>query len=340
MLLAEGVAQGDRHQRPARAAAQGRSAARGRRCATATNSCAVQEELAAIPGVTVLIHDQECAAEKRRKRSGASSRRRARRCVINERVCEGCGDCGTKSNCLSVQPVETEFGRKTAIHQSSCNLDYSLPRRRLPVLPHRHARPAPKSHRAVAALAADAIAEPAFRVDPDDFTVRITGIGGTGVVTVAQILATAAVLAGRQVRTLDQTGLAQKGGAVVSDVKVSAAPIAARCQDRRRRVRPLPRPATPWSAPTRPTWRRRDPGRTTAVVSTTEVPTGAMVTDTSIAYPSAGRGALGHRRRGARARSRWTRAAWPSGCSATTSPRTSCCSARRTRPARCRCPPT
>ena len=244
-----------------------------------------QEELAAIPGVTVLVHDQECAAEKRRKRSRGKLPTPATKVVINERVCEGCGDCGTKSNCLSVQPIATEFGRKTAIHQSSCNVDYSCLNGDCPSF--LTVTPAgAKPHRAVAALAADAIAEPGFRVDPEDFTVRVSGIGGTGVVTVAQILATAAVIAGREVRTLDQTGLAQKGGAVVSDVKISTEPIAraAKIADGECDLY-LACDALVGADPSHLS--AADPGRTTAVVSTTEVPTGAMVIDTSVAYPSA-----------------------------------------------------
>jgi indolepyruvate ferredoxin oxidoreductase len=243
-----------------------------------------QEELAAIPGVTVLIHDQECAAEKRRKRNRGKQETPATKVVINERVCEGCGDCGTKSNCLSVQPVATEFGRKTAIHQSSCNLDYSCLNGDCPSF--LTVKPAgAKPRRALAPLGAEAIDAPAFRVDPDDFTVRISGIGGTGVVTVAQILATAAVIAGREVRTLDQTGLAQKGGAVVSDVKVSATPIAraAKIADGECDLY-LACDALVGADPTHLSC--ADPGRTTAVVSTTEVPTGAMITDTSVSYPA------------------------------------------------------
>ncbi len=243
-----------------------------------------QEELAAVKGVTVLIHEQECAAEKRRKRRRGKQTAPATRVVINERVCEGCGDCGTKSNCLSVQPVATEFGRKTTIHQSSCNVDYSCLAGDCPsfvtVVPTGR-----KQRRKLAELAADAV--PAPKTPAKDFAVRITGIGGTGVVTVTQILATAAVLDGRHVRTLDQTGLAQKGGAVVSDLKVTAEPVeqapklaAGECDLYLACDALVGADATNLGV--------ADPARTTAVVSTTEVPTGRMVVDTTVSFPSPG----------------------------------------------------
>jgi indolepyruvate ferredoxin oxidoreductase len=239
-----------------------------------------QEELAAIPGVTVLIHEQECAAEKRRKRRRGKQPTPAAKVFINERVCEGCGDCGAKSNCLSVQPVETEFGRKTAISQSSCNLDYSCLNGDCPsfltVIPDGR-RPG----RAAGELPAGAFPDPPGR---GDFTVRITGVGGTGVVTVAQILATAAFLDGRHVRTLDQTGLAQKGGAVVSDVKVTSEPVpqaprlaAGECDVY------IACDSLVGADPVH--LRAADPTRTTAVVSTTEVPTGRMITDPAVSFP-------------------------------------------------------
>ncbi|KZB79720.1 indolepyruvate ferredoxin oxidoreductase family protein [Amycolatopsis regifaucium] len=249
-----------------------------------------QEELAGVPGVTVLIHDQECAAEKRRKRRRGKLDTPAAKVVINERVCEGCGDCGEKSNCLSVQPVTTEFGRKTAIHQSSCNVDYSCLAGDCPsfmtVVPTGR-----KQRRQAGEIAAADLPEP--ETAGTDFSVRITGVGGTGVVTVAQILATAAVLEGRQVRTLDQTGLAQKGGAVVSDLKITAEPtsqapkLAAGECDLYLACDVLVGADPAHLAVA-------DPGRTTAVVSTTEVPTGKMVVDTTVSFPDAAavRGAI------------------------------------------------
>ncbi|GGJ06282.1 indolepyruvate ferredoxin oxidoreductase family protein [Streptomyces brasiliensis] len=243
-----------------------------------------QKELAAIPGVTVLIHDQECAAEKRRKRRRGKMETPPVKVVINERVCEGCGDCGVKSNCLSVQPVETEFGRKTRIDQSSCNVDYSCLAGDCPsfvtVVPSgRKAK-----HTAAAEISPEMLPEPERRVKDDNFTVRITGVGGTGIVTVAQILATAAVIDGKHVRTLDQTGLAQKGGAVVSDIKVTSSVIEqapkladAECDlylacDSLVGIDPQYLAVA-------------DPDRTVAVMSTTEVPTGNMVINTTASFP-------------------------------------------------------
>ncbi|WP_116110095.1 indolepyruvate ferredoxin oxidoreductase family protein [Amycolatopsis ruanii] len=240
-----------------------------------------QEELAAVPGVTVLIHDQECAAEKRRKRRRGKQETPATKVFINERVCEGCGDCGVKSNCLSVQPADTEFGRKTRIHQASCNVDYSCLKGDCPsfvtVVPGDRPR-----RRELPPLDAAALPEPVAA--SGDVAVRITGIGGTGVVTVAQILATAAVLDGRHVRTLDQTGLAQKGGAVVSDVKITTGPVeqaaklaAGEC-DLYLACDPLVGADPTYLAVA-------DPARTVAVVSTSEVPTGRMIADTAVSFP-------------------------------------------------------
>lgn len=182
-----------------------------------------QEALALVSGCTVLIHDQRCAAEKRRDRKRDKIATPDFRVVINERVCEGCGDCGEKSNCLSVQPVQTEFGRKTRIDQSSCNFDFSCLKGDCPAfmtvsVPAKGAKdrgdgrklPTPPT----------SLPTPATG-DAGDCTIRLSGIGGTGVVTVSQIIGTAAMLGGVHVRGLDQTGLSQKAGPVVSDLRLS-----------------------------------------------------------------------------------------------------------------------
>jgi len=207
-----------------------------------------QADLAKVAGVTVLIHDQGCAAEKRRLRKRGKLPEPAQRLHINERVCEGCGDCGEKSSCLSVVPVETEFGRKTQIHQASCNKDYSCAKGDCPsfleVVPGKKAKraegpvnggrtkslgirgegrtPEPSTH---SPAPPTDLPEPQLRVSRRDFTVRMPGIGGTGVVTISQILQMAALLDGKHAYGLDQTGLAQKGGPVVSDVRISRSPI-------------------------------------------------------------------------------------------------------------------
>ena len=178
-----------------------------------------QEALAQVKGVTVLIHDQECATEKRRKRKRGLLQEPAHRIMINERVCEGCGDCGTKSNCLSVAPVETEYGRKTQINQTTCNMDYTCITGDCPSFVR--VRPGTKGQGGPRVPEVDSsdVPQPSRPSSAKPFAVRICGIGGTGVVTVAQVLAQAAHVAGVDVHGVDQTGLAQKGGAVVSDLK-------------------------------------------------------------------------------------------------------------------------
>jgi indolepyruvate ferredoxin oxidoreductase len=249
----------------------------------------VQQELAGIDGVTVLIHDQECAAEKRRKRRRGKAAAPAQRAFINERVCEGCGDCGRTSNCLSVQPVATEFGRKTKIHQSSCNLDFSCLNGDCPsfltVTPGASPDRRPPVRRPESATE---LTEPGRLFSPDGFTMRITGVGGTGVVTIAQIIGTAFAADGREVRSVDQTGLAQKGGAVVSDLSVSTGP-AERSAKLGYGECDLYLGCDSLVATDGTQLRVASTDRTVAVVSTTEVPTGQMVVDVNQSFPATGR---------------------------------------------------
>lgn len=235
-------------------------------------------ELEKEPGVTALIYDQMCAAERRRKRNRGKLPRPVRRLMIDERVCEGCGDCVKKSNCVSLTPVDTPWGPRTRIHQSSCNTDYScllgdcpsfvsvyveegtgLKRRALPDLPEVEV-PEPEKP----------------RLGEEPCHVLMPGIGGTGVVTVNALLATAALLDGLFPTTLDQTGLSQKGGAVVGHLAISRDPIVAA-----NRISfgsadlllgfDLLGAAAPQNL------RLTSPERTSAVVNTEEVPTAESV---------------------------------------------------------------
>ncbi len=179
----------------------------------------VQRQLRDIPGVTVLIYDQVCATEKRRRRKRGKMQAAPRRVMINPLVCEGCGDCSKASNCVSVEPLNTEFGRKRKINQSTCNQDYSCLDGFCPSFitlegtenAHREAMPA---------LTADSVPLPKFEVLHGVRNIVFTGVGGTGVTTVASILAMAAHVDGRSGSVVDMTGLAQKGGAVFSHVRI------------------------------------------------------------------------------------------------------------------------
>ena len=180
---------------------------------------AIQKELREIPGVSVIIYDQVCATEKRRRKKRGLMEQSQRRVIINEGVCEGCGDCSRASNCLSVEPVETEFGRKRKVNQSTCNQDFSCADGFCPSFVSVYGgtlkRESPKAHE-IAQLP-----EPQLPViGQDGYNILITGIGGLGITSLAAILGMAAHLHNRQVRILDQTGLAQKGGGVYSHLRI------------------------------------------------------------------------------------------------------------------------
>ncbi|NNE83226.1 MAG: indolepyruvate ferredoxin oxidoreductase family protein [Alphaproteobacteria bacterium] len=189
----------------------------------------VQRDLRDWPGTTVLIYDQTCAAEKRRRRKRNLFPDPPKRVMINEAVCEGCGDCSVKSNCLSVVPVDTEFGRKRAIDQSSCNKDYSCVNGFCPSFVTVHGGQLKKPQTIAAGGAEGAfdcvnLPTPELPSLENPYGIIVTGIGGTGVVTIGALLGMAAHIEGKGASVLDMAGLAQKGGAVVSHIRIGATP--------------------------------------------------------------------------------------------------------------------
>ena len=186
---------------------------------------AIQRELRESGGVTALIYDQTCAAEKRRRRKRGTFPDPARRVFINEAVCEGCGDCGVQSNCMSILPVETEFGRKRQIDQSSCNKDYTCLKGFCPSFITIEGGRLRKGK----ALAGDdrhfgSPPAPALPATTQPFGILVTGVGGTGVITIGALIGMAAHLDGKGVTVLDMTGLAQKGGSVYSHIRIADCP--------------------------------------------------------------------------------------------------------------------
>ena len=198
---------------------------------------AVQRELREVQGVSAIIYDQTCASEKRRRRKKIGPDGKpaypdpAKRVVINESVCEGCGDCSVQSNCLSVEPLETEFGRKRQINQSSCNKDFSCVRGFCPSFvtveggslrkPKKAAVSDDSSAKMHPVLEGNRLPQPTLPSIAQPFGILVTGVGGTGVVTVGQILAMAAHIEGKGCSVLDMSGLAQKGGPVMSHVRLA-----------------------------------------------------------------------------------------------------------------------
>lgn len=251
-----------------------------------------QKRLRDVKGVTVLIYDQHCAADARRQRKRGTLPTRTTRVLINEAVCEGCGDCGVKSNCLSVQPVDTEFGRKTRIDQTSCNTDYSCLDGDCPSFVTVEVNPAharsnqgsAKKSRTRKAPKPPRLPDVAAEPITNTHNVFLAGIGGTGIVTVNQVLATAALRAGYDVESLDQTGLSQKAGPVVSHLRFAAGTL-----DPANRLTPGGADCIVafdlLTATDTKNLEYGDAGRTVSVASTSKTPTGDMVYDKSVAYP-------------------------------------------------------
>ncbi|HWQ38379.1 MAG TPA: indolepyruvate ferredoxin oxidoreductase family protein, partial [Burkholderiales bacterium] len=189
----------------------------------------VQKMMREIPGVTVIVYDQTCAAEKRRRRKRNRYPDPPKRVFINDLVCEGCGDCGVKSNCVSVLPLETEFGRKRTIDQSSCNKDYSCVKGFCPSFVTVHGGGLRKGKSAAPAggnveTLFPAVPEPKLPSLDQPYGILVTGVGGTGVVTIGAIVGMAAHLEGKAFGALDMAGLAQKGGAVWSHLQIALQP--------------------------------------------------------------------------------------------------------------------
>jgi indolepyruvate ferredoxin oxidoreductase len=183
---------------------------------------AVQREFREIKGTTVIIYDQTCATEKRRRRKRGSMVDPAKRVVINELVCEGCGDCGVQSNCLSVEPLETEFGRKRTINQSTCNKDMSCLKGFCPSFVTVEGGQLKKKakDKAVSPFELGALPEPVLPGIHGAYGIVVAGVGGTGVITIGQLLGVAGHLEGKGIVTQDAGGLAQKGGATWSHVLI------------------------------------------------------------------------------------------------------------------------
>jgi len=248
----------------------------------------VVRELEKVQGVTVLIYDQMCAAERRRLRKRGKLPEPNRFVVINEEVCEGCGHCGGVSNCMSLYPVETEFGRKTQVHQSSCNKDYSCLKGDCPSFVTVEVKPGTGLRkRYPPVLEGNDLPEPREKVEISGvYHIYIPGIGGTGVVTVNAILGYAALMEGKEVLTLDQTGLAQKGGAVLSSLILAEGKGALAANKVGVGKADLYLVLDILGGGNPVNLDRVSPDRTVAVVNMTPVPTGEMIRNEDLSFPN------------------------------------------------------
>jgi indolepyruvate ferredoxin oxidoreductase len=252
----------------------------------------IQREFREIKGTSVIIYDQTCATEKRRRRKRGSLAAPARHVLINELVCEGCGDCSVQSNCLSVEPLETEFGRKRTINQSTCNKDYSCTKGFCPSFVTVEGGQLRKKTRATSARPepAEGLPEPLLPalsgLDGGAWGIVVAGVGGTGVITIGQLLGVAAHLEGKGIVTQDAGGLAQKGGATWSHVLIGAGQGDIRTTRVSMAAADLIIGCDPIVAANKETVLRMREGRTHVALNSHATPTAAFVTNANWENPS------------------------------------------------------
>jgi indolepyruvate ferredoxin oxidoreductase len=252
----------------------------------------IQREFREIKGTTVIIYDQTCATEKRRRRKRGTLVDPAKRVLINELVCEGCGDCGVQSNCLSVEPLETEFGRKRQINQSTCNKDYSCVKGFCPSFVTVEGGQLRKKTKGKerSPFELGVVPEPQLPTvhtpDAKVWGIVVAGVGGTGVITIGQLLGVAAHLEGKGVVTQDAGGLAQKGGATWSHVLIASSQDAIRTSRVSMAAADLIIGCDPIVAAAKETLLRMREGRTRVALNSHAAPTAAFVTNANWQNPS------------------------------------------------------
>ena len=249
----------------------------------------IQKALREIPGCTVIVYDQTCATEKRRRRKRGTMEDPAKRVIINELVCEGCGDCSVQSNCLSVEPVETEFGRKRRINQNTCNKDYSCLKGFCPSFVTveggqlKSGKKATASRPKLSSVATPP--EPSLPLAEKPWGIVVAGVGGTGVITIGQLLGMAAHLEGKGIITQDAAGLAQKGGATWSHIQIANRPDAIFSTKVGTAEADLVIGCDPIVAANKTTLAVMREGRTYVALNTHATPTAAFVTNPDWQFP-------------------------------------------------------
>ncbi|HEY1392497.1 MAG TPA: indolepyruvate ferredoxin oxidoreductase family protein, partial [Methylibium sp.] len=249
---------------------------------------AIQRQFRELPGTTIIIYDQTCATEKRRRRKRGKLADPAKRVVINELVCEGCGDCSVQSNCLSVEPVETEFGRKRRINQNSCNKDYSCVKGFCPsfvTVEGGQLKKPKKGGKAGDLSALPQLPEPVLPAAEQAWGIVVGGVGGTGVITIGQLLGMAAHLEGKGVVTQDAGGLAQKGGATWSHIQIANRPEAIHTTKVDTAKADLVIGCDPIVAANKYTLAVMQPGRTYVALNSHGTPTAAFVSNPNWQFP-------------------------------------------------------